>query len=201
MSGPESPDGRTCTQHNGSVRLRRVDHVPPGHKPRPRNGAWVGRPPQWPHPRPGPGGYHTPRHSAMELCAHKPDGPDSDHNLIEHSTDNTDGQIYSNQHEICPCNKFGFHPLRSGSLYQRHHSRALQTNALFLHPSQRLNLFRSTPDSRSHPSPHFALRVHSFPPILPYHPEQPSYVLSPTEQHSEISGALGCMQPVRRPLS
>jgi hypothetical protein len=52
-------------------------------------------------------------------------------NLMEHSTDSTDGKYFQISTRLAPCNKFGIYPLRTRTCYQREHIQALQAYAIF----------------------------------------------------------------------
>jgi hypothetical protein len=53
-------------------------------------------------------------------------------NLMEHSTDSTDGKYFQISTRFAPCNKFGIYPLRTRTCYRREHIQALQAYAIFL---------------------------------------------------------------------
>ncbi len=66
-------------------------------------------------------------------------------NLMEHSTDSTDAKYFQISTRFAPCNKFGIHPLRTRTCYQREHIQALQVYAIFSQPFAPVGRFTHSP--------------------------------------------------------
>ncbi len=74
-------------------------------------------------------------------------------NLMEYSTESTDGKYFQISTRFTPCNKFGIYPLRTRTCYQREHNQALQADAIFSQPFAPVGRFTHSPPMCSEPSP------------------------------------------------